>query len=283
MAAKRPAYPELLRYSPFCSPDWRWARAHDLVRRGRYFTRRRDDAWTGRAVHYLRALQRCRRESHREKLALAYPDVHAARSFHEQGGPTALEVQARLLAGQTTDEAARAASAPAEVIAAYEALFFQVADRLDARDWVASQAVGWWRFGPARGRDAATVLKGFAYHGALPVLEALSPFLLNGPSLAQRESALAAAEGGLERRILHAIVSEMLPWGTEGLRKLPKTRRSLQEQPRTASPTPKSGVEKAGSVSQTPDDLLADVLGRLRRPTPETPGEEAYTATRLTG
>jgi hypothetical protein len=44
------SYPDYLRHCPWRPPDWRWQRALDLVRNGRYFCRSRDDATTGEAV-----------------------------------------------------------------------------------------------------------------------------------------------------------------------------------------------------------------------------------------
>jgi GAF domain-containing protein len=63
----------------------------------------------------------------------------------------ALEVQARLLARHSPEEIARITPLPAEAVATYEALFFNVVDRLDARDWITAVAIDWWRFDPATG------------------------------------------------------------------------------------------------------------------------------------
>jgi len=50
-------YPDLQRHSFFRPPDWRWRRAQWLVTRGRYYSRRRDDVETGRAVRARSAAQ----------------------------------------------------------------------------------------------------------------------------------------------------------------------------------------------------------------------------------
>src|SRR5947209_6155662 len=117
-------YPSLQRFAPFRPLDWRWQRATDLVRRGRYFSRQRDDAETGLAVSYLRELARCRTDQHTERLALDHPEVHSARLLHEKGGVAAVEVQARLLARQTAAEVANYIPLSAEAVSTYEQLFF---------------------------------------------------------------------------------------------------------------------------------------------------------------
>src|SRR5262245_46423013 len=139
-------YPELQRRSPTRSPAWRWERAQALVRQGRYVSPRRDDAPTGRAVRYLRQLRRCRQGTQLRKLAVTYHDIHAARQLHERGGTAVVAVQARLLARQSFEEVARRTSVTVEAVKTYEALFFNVTDHLDAKDWVVVQAIRWWEF-----------------------------------------------------------------------------------------------------------------------------------------
>ena len=94
--------------------------------------------------------------------------VHGARQMHEEGGPVALEVQARLLARQSLEEVARC-TPTLDVVAAYEALFFDVIAHLVPGTGSPAR----WSAGgrSRRGRDLATVVRGFAYHGGLAVVE----------------------------------------------------------------------------------------------------------------
>src|SRR5262249_44011946 len=96
----RSSYPVLQRRSPTRLPAWRWERALDIVRLGKYVSARRDDGATAAAVSYLRDLRRGRREREVQRLASTYPDIHQAHQLHEQGHTTAAEVEARLLAGR---------------------------------------------------------------------------------------------------------------------------------------------------------------------------------------
>jgi hypothetical protein len=162
-------YPDLLRYSFFRPTDWRWRRARWLVERGRSFSRRRDDDQTGRAVRYLRALGR----GHAAAAIRQFPDVHGARRLHDGGGPTRLLVEARLLARQTSVEVARLTGLAPEVVDAFEAMFFNCRDRLDARDWVLVQAID--HGGGGREEPRAALIRSFAYHGGPPVLDAVLP------------------------------------------------------------------------------------------------------------
>src|SRR5262245_41204831 len=119
MTRTRSSYPELQRRSPHRPPAWRWERALDLVRLGKYVSARRDDEATARAVRYLRARRRCRRESQVQRLANTYPDVHQAHQLAEHGGSTVVKVQARLLARQSFDEIAHGTSVPVGEVRIY--------------------------------------------------------------------------------------------------------------------------------------------------------------------
>jgi hypothetical protein len=260
MARKIVNHPELQRHSPRRPLAWRWQRARHLVENGRYVSRHRDDDQTGRAVRYLRALQRCQGERGQERLARSYPDVHAARLLHEEGGRTCLLVQARLLARQSPGAVAARTGVPADVVRAYEALFFNVLDRLGSRDWITSQAVRWWDFIPAQGRPAATVLKGFAYFGGPLLLDALLPYLVCEQHQNQ-DDADPAHESPLERRIRLAIDLEMLPRCAEADQKLLK----LHVEVLAASRQTASGRTNRSVVAQYVTEMLLDGIAEVVR------------------
>jgi hypothetical protein len=140
-----------------------------------------------------------------------YPEVCEAHRLFEAGGTTRLLVEARLLARQTPDEVARLTGVPAGVIRTFEALHFNVLDRLDARDWVTTHAVGWGRYDPARGRDAAAVLRAFAYHGGPLALEAVLPYLAGGKDCLGVNPDLATPEGRREQAVRLAVAAHLLP------------------------------------------------------------------------
>ena len=75
-----------------------------------------------------------------------YPAIFYAHSIYEKVTPNDQAVrwgvEARLLARQSNDEIARANGCSAETIEAYEALFFNIRDRLDCRDFIFNIAIG---------------------------------------------------------------------------------------------------------------------------------------------
>ena len=267
-------YPDFQRRLPCRPVAWRWERAQDLVQRGRYFSRHRDDEPTGRAVHYLRALGSCHTERRLEGLARSRPDVHAARLLHEGSASTVVEIQARLLARQTPEEIAAITGLPVEVIVAYESLFFNVTDKLHARDWVSAEAIGWWRFDPATGRNAASVLKGFAYHGGLVLLEALLPYLLGGRMQAQPPSDPTTPEGRLDSLIRLVIDLEMLPYSSASDLKLFQMHADLLEEARKTRAMQRNGTPMSQNVDEVLEKLAAGALQEAAPP-PSAPDHEA--------
>lgn len=267
-------YPDLEHFSPVRPLAWRWDRAARLVRCGSYFTRRRDDEQTGRAVHYLRALHRCRTDRQAKRLARRYPDVHAARQLHDHGGTTTLEVQSRVLAGQADDQIARATALPPEAVAAYESLFFHCRDRLDARGWIVTYAIKWLSFDPVKGRDFATVVKAFAYHGGPSLLDAIVPFIRGERSLDLPVADGLVQESETDRCIRLAIGVDMLPWDVNTARKLSRIRVELLADSGKASTERSVAAVLAENVAQSLEQGGADALKNIVGPGPTT-GYEA--------
>jgi hypothetical protein len=259
MTSTNASYPQRQRHSPTRSVAWRWERAHDLVREGRYYSRHRDDAETGRAVHYLRALNRCRHGGDLERLQRFHPEVYAAHQLHD-GGDRTLEVQARLLTGQDLDGIVRITGVPIDALTAYEALFFNVRDRLHARDWIVAAAIGWWHFDPARGRDTRTVLRAFAYHGGPLVVDAVLPYLLGGRLRLPPSSDTSTPEGQLDRVIRAAIELETLPWGAKVDRRLMQINATLLEAKKRAAVERRNHSIVAANVVEVLDKVATGAL-----------------------
>ena len=224
---------------------WRWERAHWLLDHARNYSQRRDDAATGRALSYLRAL---RRGVHTTGLARRFPALAQAHRLYVADGPVTHQIEARLLARQAPAEVAARVALPAEVVGVFEATFFHVGDRLDARDWITRQAIGWWQGRALRGRKSSAVLKAYAYHGGLAVLEAALPYLLRWPDVAGMHFDPATPEGRLGLSLRLAITLDLHPedGSTEAslwkLLPLLRTQAPLQpaERATTAVPVPHS-------------------------------------------
>jgi hypothetical protein len=67
--------------------------------------------------------------------------LHAAHRLFDAGGLVRFIVQARLLARQAPSDVARLTSIEPAIIECFEAIFFEVRARLDAKDWVANQVL----------------------------------------------------------------------------------------------------------------------------------------------
>lgn len=194
------------RHSILCPPDWRWQRAQNLVSRGRYFSRRRDDELTGQAMHYLQLLRR--RPARAKRL---FSDIDAAKAWHTAGGPMVVQLQARLLAAQTPNEIACILGVTAEQGFVYEQLFYNVRDRLTARDWILVNAIRSPPFIARVGPDPAATLRAFGFDGGPVILDRVVPYLVDGKDLFAPDLDLSTKAGREEQAVRLAVVSELMP------------------------------------------------------------------------
>jgi hypothetical protein len=126
-------YTHLLRRDPTYPPDWRWKRAQQLAAKPRSLYGPHDDELIRLTVKYLRRLGRCQTVAKRDRLAKDMPSIHQAHELHVGGDMSASVIQARILARQSGLEIGNHMGISHEVIASYEALIFDLRDRLDAR------------------------------------------------------------------------------------------------------------------------------------------------------
>ena len=163
---------DIHRRSPFRAPAWRWIRAAtrngDCPRAARH-----DDDWVRRACRFRAALDRSGDDDGHPRVAGADPTVLAAYRVH-LGGPRARwEVEARLLAGQDDAAISIKTGIPAEAIEAFEAIFYSVRDRLEARDWVGAMVLGPRLYRGLEKGDVELAWKVVGYNLGPFVLEAL--------------------------------------------------------------------------------------------------------------
>jgi hypothetical protein len=149
-----------------------------------------------------------------------------------------------------------------------------VSDRLHARDWVTCYAVGWWQFDPAKGRDAATVLRAYAFHGGPRLLDAVLPHLLGDQRLVTPACDRATPEGRLDRSIRLGLDVEMLPWGAQTDQKVLKLHLELLGNAQKASPGRANGGFAAPNVLETLDQAAGEALRKVPRPTSAPPARQ---------
>jgi hypothetical protein len=121
-------------YAMHSPPAWRWIAATRLAEAQKRPSKR-DDVSIRAALQYLRILQKGRSPDGRDP-------VTGAVRLRAAVGAECAEVEARILAGETFDTISAKVGIPAEVIKTYEALFFDVAGRLRAGDWIWTEAIG---------------------------------------------------------------------------------------------------------------------------------------------
>jgi hypothetical protein len=158
--------------SPFRPLDRRWELAAYFHRHGRRPGRRWADPWVMRAWRYLGAL---RRAGAPELITPARrdPALVAALALRSGAEPfRRLAVEARLLARMTDAEIASRTGLLEEVIAGYEALFYDVRARLEAIDHIVFTAIGPSLY-DGSSLDPALAVKLLAFFGGPLIADAL--------------------------------------------------------------------------------------------------------------
>jgi hypothetical protein len=167
--------------------DWRWNRAFALVLNGRYVSRRRDDLQTGQAVRFLREMFKPVQDL--KTLAAQMPDLWSAHELSMGPADQRVELEARVLARQSSVEIAERLNLSAGAIDAYVSTFFDVRSRLHSTSYILKKVIevnsGW---GSCL-LTPDTLLKKIAYYAGPTILDAVLPYLRNyGRQLAQRTS-----------------------------------------------------------------------------------------------
>ena len=203
-------YPDLVRIDPMRRLSWRWDRASLLIEKGSRFHKSRDDEPTGRAMQYLRVLHRSRSAGESSAAMMIKPDlvdIYQAQRVDAAADVQAWVVQARLLARQAADEIGPLVSMEAAGVEAYESLFFNIRDRLEAKVYIGKIAIGWTSVTAAAGCDLGTVVRWIGYFAGLDVLDLAERVLL--PSMAGWGLHLLDCELATKIRELAAVL--MMP------------------------------------------------------------------------
>lgn len=137
--------------SPSRPPDWRWQLANRMLASGQRPIPRQDDSWVHRAYDLARAAQQARaadefaiRAWHRQACKLdpkAKGLLHAWEIYEKtnvalEDRTARFDLEARILALQPCDEIYNYMLMGREAVVAYEAVFFNVTDRLVNQGWI---------------------------------------------------------------------------------------------------------------------------------------------------
>lgn len=139
-------HPAYQQYNPFREPQWRGERALSLVEGAqgpRRASPKSDDQYVRQYRNFLVKYLPQQDESLRLALFPRYPALYYAHQLqYHPDREWRTFCQARLLARQSDKEIGEAIGTLPEAVAWYEALFFNVRDRLDNHDWIVKTVLG---------------------------------------------------------------------------------------------------------------------------------------------
>jgi len=173
---------EFQQFDPYRSPAWRYEEAARLNEsRLRDAENSAPDNESRECVKFLRAWNRCTRgnvtdntvEERKRRLALKFPGLFWAYMVYSrpEGDWIRTEIDARVLAGQTDEEIAQKVSTRPEAIKWYEALWFNVRDRLANQGYISNHIIGPTVGFGLTGSTLDMSAKFFGYFGGPYVLE----------------------------------------------------------------------------------------------------------------
>ncbi|MEK6253236.1 MAG: hypothetical protein N2B05_00930, partial [Gemmatimonadales bacterium] len=158
---------------PLRPVDWRNRQAQSILDDRPRMGDEREDYDTQQLARFRRIRALCRGKRDLRMLRERMPHVFAAVEIHGQAAPAFLAgIEARILAGQTGAEIAELTGVPEDAIRLFEKLFFDVRDRLGARDFILNEVIP---SGGQSGSDAQRFRdwKYFGYVGGPELLESV--------------------------------------------------------------------------------------------------------------
>jgi hypothetical protein len=187
-------------------PDWRWRRAFALHEHG-FRVRRVDDEWTRRAFRIQKLLKDHDSVLDHRLVVRTDPPVLAAYRLRYGDPRLSAETNARLLADQPFEGITARTGVPADVVTAYEKLFYNVTDALAYTDWIAARCFRPRLYTDLREDDADVIMGWFGYCFGPEGLDDLVDSLYGGsPGGVRAEgSGPDTPEAGLNRALIAAL------------------------------------------------------------------------------
>jgi len=134
--------------NPFRPADWRWLRAREIHEGdGAGASRRRDGLqgykWINRALNFLIEHENCRSDYQRQALADARPAIFWAHwAWSLSANPQKHSIEAHILARESNSEIGLRCGMSPDIIEAYEALFFNVREKMHHRQYILNCVMG---------------------------------------------------------------------------------------------------------------------------------------------
>lgn len=168
-----------LRHNPMRAPHWKWLRALHIDAGGTRASRTLDGPdgfkWIRRAIRLKRHHAAAgNRPEVLYSLARLDPDLFWAHSiWSEDKQPTRWEIEARILADETSENIANKVGCDAGVIDAYESVFFNVRDKLSNTAYIVNVVMADSVTKGLTERQYDLLWKMFGYRGGTHVLDAM--------------------------------------------------------------------------------------------------------------
>ncbi len=163
--------------NPLRPTNWRYQAAVERVATGNAFPRQRWDNETYAVGTYLR---RAGREADPRRLAAEFPALHSAFGIYQHADPgLRYALEARLLTGTEASIVATSLGTDAAVVESYQAVFFDVGDRLDSVGYIMHRLVNPKANEPYEFRNHGWKLLGYV-GGAGALSRLLNPDRVNG-------------------------------------------------------------------------------------------------------
>lgn len=166
--------PSLLKENPLRSPDWRWQRAVNIADGGPPWSMRRDDVIVKTAANFKRRMLALEQQQPPLSLLRQDPDVFWALwlKLSPDNELVRAELEARFLAGQTSEEISQRCGHSPETLSSYEQLFFDVRTRRPQTTFILHHVIGPEMY-TLRDYNHGIVWKLYGYYGGPLVLDAL--------------------------------------------------------------------------------------------------------------
>jgi hypothetical protein len=171
--------------NPWRSPQWRWLRADSIINNeGPLTTPRRDGPdgykWIRRAAQFKRIYNQYAEPYMQCQLAMEMPAIFWAHHvWADDNGPTKWAIEAHILARETDKEIAWKIGSSPEVVAAYEAIFFNVREKLNYREYILNSVMSDSVTRGISERHYDLLWKLFGYTGGPHVLDSMISRLVN--------------------------------------------------------------------------------------------------------
>lgn len=180
-----PEYLECCRDNPFRSPQWRWQRATGICEGSQPRPTRKTDGaesykWIRKAAQFQQELEACNGQADEISLARRRPAMYwAHHAWLDSANPAKWHIEAHLLGRGTDWDVGFAVGVSPEIVQAYEAVFFNVREKLNHKGYILHSVIGPSIQRGLSEREYDLLWKLYAYFNGPHMLDALASKFVN--------------------------------------------------------------------------------------------------------